>query len=103
MRTLLRPVALMLEPSAVRTSSGSITVNLVNFERSGQKWVDAPESMMAPRDAAGILSWSAMLHKSEVVKAYSTVLVVAALFWCRLCLWLPFRYPFLGPCHSLPP
>src|SRR6266404_1611305 len=80
MRTLPRPIALMLELSAVCTSSASIATKSTNLEWSGQKWDVAPESMMAPREAMGILSWLAMLHMSDVANAYSAVLFAAATF-----------------------
>jgi hypothetical protein len=47
-----RPNALMQVPSAVRTSWGSIAVNVMNLARSGQKCDVAPESMIAPRCAS---------------------------------------------------
>jgi hypothetical protein len=47
-----RPNALIQVPSAVRTSWGSITVNVMNLARSRQKCDVAPESMIAPRCAS---------------------------------------------------
>jgi hypothetical protein len=42
------PNALMVVPSAVRTSCAFITSNVMNLVRSGQKCEVAPESMIVP-------------------------------------------------------
>jgi hypothetical protein len=44
------PIALNVRPSAARIGSGLISRKLRNFDRSGEKWLLAPQSIMTSAD-----------------------------------------------------